>query len=40
MKILKADLPEGVRKKFVVRIGKKIKLINKNMIKKNKKVSK
>jgi hypothetical protein len=40
MKILKADLPEGVRKKFVVRIGKKIKLINKNMIKKNKNASK
>ncbi len=34
MKILKADLPEGVKKKFVVRIGKKVKLINKNNSKK------
>lgn len=40
MKVLKADLPEGVRKKFVVRIGKKIKLINKNNSKKGNKKSK
>lgn len=29
MKIIKANLPDGVRKKFVVRIGKKVKLVNK-----------
>jgi hypothetical protein len=40
MKVLKADLPEGVRKKFVVRIGKKIKLINKKYAGKKNKVSK
>jgi len=40
MKVLKADLPEGVRKEFVVRIGKKIKLINKNNSKKGNKKSK
>lgn len=29
MRIVKANLPDGVRKKFVIRIGKKVKLINK-----------
>lgn len=39
MKILKANLPEGVRKKFIVKIGKKVKLIN-NMYCKSKKTVK
>lgn len=38
MKILKANLPEGVRKKFIVKIGKKVKLVNKNLVNKKKKV--
>jgi hypothetical protein len=28
MKILKRELPEGVRKKFIVKLGKKVKLVN------------
>lgn len=40
MKILKANLPEGVRKKFVVKIGKKVKLINKAYAGKKKKDNK
>ncbi len=28
MKIIKRKLPEGVRKKFIVKIGKKVKVIN------------
>lgn len=28
MKILKKKLPEGVRKKFIVKIGKKVKILN------------
>lgn len=39
MKILKANLPEGVRKKFIIKIGKKVKLVNKNLTNK-KKISK
>ena len=31
MKVLKANLPDGVRKKFIVKVGKKVKLINKKM---------
>lgn len=34
MKVLKANLPEGVKKKFIVKIGKKVKLIAKKPIKK------
>lgn len=29
MKTIKANLPEGVRKKFEVRLGKKVRLLNK-----------
>ena len=29
MKVVKRNLPEGVRKKFEIRIGKKIKVVNK-----------
>lgn len=29
MKVIKANLEPGVKKKFVTRIGKKVKLINK-----------
>jgi hypothetical protein len=28
MKILKRELPKGVRKKFIVKLGKKVKLVN------------
>ena len=34
MRIVKRDLPEGVRKMFVIKIGKKIKVINKLYCKK------
>ena len=34
MKVIKANLPDGVRKKFVTKIGKKVKLINKKYCKK------
>lgn len=34
MKVIKANLPEGVRKKFVIKIGKKVKLVNKLYLKK------
>ena len=36
MKVIKANLPDGVRKKFVTKIGKKVKLFNKKYCKKNK----
>ena len=36
MKVVKTNLPEGVRKKFITKIGKKVKLVNKNMINKKK----
>lgn len=28
MKVIKKELPEGVRKKFVTKIGKKVKVVN------------
>lgn len=28
MKVVKRELPEGVRKRFEVKVGKKIKIIN------------
>ena len=34
MKVIKANLPDGVRKKFETRIGKKVKLVNKKYCKK------
>jgi len=34
MKVIKANLPDGVRKKFETRIGKKVKLVNKKYAKK------
>ena len=37
MKVIKANLPDGVRKKFVTRIGKKVKLANKKYCKKKNK---
>ncbi|MDD3995364.1 MAG: hypothetical protein PHX40_03270 [Bacilli bacterium] len=37
MKIIKRKLPEGVRKKFIVKIGKKVKVINSLYDKKKKK---
>lgn len=30
MRVVKANLPEGVKKKFVTKIGRKVKLVNKN----------
>ncbi len=40
MRVVKKELPEGVRKKFETRIGKKIKVINTRYLKNNKKKSK
>ena len=37
MRVVKKELPEGVRKKFETRIGKKIKVINTRYLKNNKK---
>jgi hypothetical protein len=37
MKILKRLLPKGVRKKFIVKIGKKVKIVNSLYDKKKKK---
>lgn len=37
MKVIKANLPDGVRKKFDTRIGKKVKLVNKKYCKKKNK---
>ena len=39
MKVIKANLPEGTKKKFITKIGKKVKLVNKTYAnrKKNKK---
>ena len=28
MKVIKKELPEGVRKKFITKIGKKVKILN------------
>ena len=36
MKVIKKELPEGVRKKFVTKIGKKVKIVN-SLYTKNKK---
>lgn len=42
MKTLKANLPEGVKKQFITKIGKKVKLVNKTYAnrKKNKQSAK
>jgi hypothetical protein len=40
VKIIKRELPEGVRKKFIVKIGKKVKIINSLYSKKKKKKEK
>jgi len=37
VKVIKANLPDGVRKKFVTKIGKKVKLVNKKYANKKKK---
>ena len=37
MKVVKRDLPEGVRKKFTTKIGKKVKILNSKYYGKNKK---
>ena len=37
MKIIKRPLPKGQRKKFIVKIGKKVKIINSLYAKKKKK---
>lgn len=37
MKVIKQKLPEGVRKKFVIKIGKKVKVVNSLYSKNNKK---
>lgn len=37
MKTVKAKLPEGVRKKFIVKLGKKVRVINKDMYEAKKK---
>lgn len=37
MKVIKRKLPEGVRKKFETRIGKKVKVLNTRYLKKKKK---
>lgn len=34
MKVIKKNLPDGVRKRFEKRIGKKVKVINKKYCKK------
>lgn len=36
MKIIKRELPEGIRKKFDTKIGKKVKIVN-SLYSKNKK---
>lgn len=40
MKVIKKELPEGVRKKFVIKIGKKVKVVNSLYCKNNKKKNK
>jgi hypothetical protein len=37
MKVIKKELPKGVRKKFETRIGKKVKIVNSLYAKKKKK---
>lgn len=36
MRVIKANLPDGVRKRFETRIGKKVKVVNKKYCKKKK----
>lgn len=36
MKVIKRELPEGVKKKFITKIGKKVKVVNSLYSKKNK----
>ena len=36
MKVIKKELPEGVRKKFVTKIGKKVQIVKSRYSKKNK----
>lgn len=33
MKVLKRELPEGVKKQFIVKLGKKVKVINTRYLK-------
>lgn len=40
MRIVKKELPEGVKYKFETRIGKKIKVVNTRYLKKKKKKNK
>lgn len=40
MKVIKRELPEGVKKQFEVKIGKKIKVVNTLYLKDNKKKNK
>lgn len=37
MKVVKKRLPEGVKKKFITKIGKKVKVVNSLYCKKKKK---
>lgn len=39
MKVIKKELPEGVKKKFITKIGKKVKVVN-SLYTKKKKASK
>ncbi len=36
MKVVKKELPKGVRKKFITKIGKKVKIVNSLYSKKKK----
>ena len=36
MKVIKKRLPEGVKKKFITKIGKKVKVVNTLYLKKKK----
>ncbi len=40
MRVVKKELPEGVKYKFTTRIGKKIKIVNTRYLKDKKKKSK
>lgn len=40
MKVVKRELPDGVKKKFETRIGKNVKVINTKYLKNKKKKSK
>lgn len=37
MRVIKKELPEGVKKKFITRIGKKVKVVNTLYLKDKKK---